>query len=104
MMKKTVNNFFLALSSLVLALSFSGCSVYKMEIQQGNAVSAEAVSQLKPGMTKDEVSTLLGNPLLQDSFHKERWDYVYYSNKDGKKGKQKNITLIFKNEQLASIK
>ena len=75
-----------------------------MEIQQGNAISNETVSQLKPGMSKSEVSTLLGNPLLQDDFHKDRWDYIYYSNQGRKKEKPKNITLIFRNEQLIQVK
>lgn len=103
-MNKTVNFFFVLASGFVLALSLSACSIYKMEIQQGNALSNETISQLKPGMSKSEVATLMGNPLLQDDFHKDRWDYIYFSNKDGKKGKQKNITLLFKNEVLMGVK
>ena len=52
-------------------------SVYRMEIQQGNYISQEAVSQLKPGMTKDQVRFVLGTPLVADIFHENRWDYVY---------------------------
>ena len=50
---------------------------YRMEIQQGNFVSQEAVSQLKLGMTKEQVRFVLGTPLLTDIFHADRWDYVY---------------------------
>ncbi len=50
---------------------------YRMEIQQGNFVSQEMVSQLKPGMTKDQVRFVLGTPLITDSFHADRWDYVF---------------------------
>jgi len=52
-------------------------SVYRMEIQQGNFVSQEAVAQLKLGMTKDQVRFVLGTPLVTDIFHEDRWDYVY---------------------------
>ena len=50
---------------------------YRMEIQQGNFVSQDMVSQLKPGMTKDQVRFVLGTPLITDSFHADRWDYVF---------------------------
>ena len=53
-----------------------GC-IYRMEIQQGNLVTQESVSQLKQGMTKDQVKFILGTPLVVDIFHAERWDYVY---------------------------
>jgi outer membrane protein assembly factor BamE len=85
-------------------LTVSACSIYKMEIQQGNALSNETVSQLKPGMSKNEVATLLGNPLLHDAFHKDRWDYVYYTNKKGEENLRKNLTLIFQNGLLVQVK
>ncbi len=91
-------------TTILLMLTFSACSVYKMEIQQGNALSNETVSQLRPGMTKNEVATLLGNPLLHDSFHKDRWDYVYFTNKKGKESLRKNLTLLFRNGQLMQVK
>ena len=47
---------------------------YRIEIQQGNFVSQEMVSQLKPGMSKDQVRFVLGTPLITDSFHADRWD------------------------------
>ena len=62
------------------ALAVTGCSKwteYRIDIQQGNVVSREAVRQLKPGMTRDQVRFLLGTPLLTDVFHDNRWDYVY---------------------------
>ena len=52
-------------------------SPYRMEIQQGNFVSQEMLSQLKLGMTKDQVRFVMGTPLITDSFHADRWDYVF---------------------------
>src|SRR5882672_113717 len=64
------------LRALLLAvLAFlSGCGVpripgitpYRMEIQQGNFLSQEAITKLKPGMSRDEVKLILGTPLLTD--------------------------------------
>lgn len=62
-----------------LAVS-SGCSFfspYRIEIQQGNFISQEAMNQIKPGMTKDQVRGILGTALINDVFHVDRWDYVY---------------------------
>ncbi len=67
-----------------LALAVAGCSwvprpvtEYKIDIQQGNVLTQEMVSQLKPGLTKDQVRFILGTPVLMDMFHANRWDYVY---------------------------
>src|SRR5262245_40825705 len=39
-----------------------GITPYKIDIQQGNFVSQEMVSQLKPGMSKEQVRLALGTP------------------------------------------
>ena len=69
---------------LFLATVLSGCSSvprivneYKIDVQQGNVLTQEMVSQLKPGQTKDQVRFILGTPVLADVFHANRWDYVY---------------------------
>jgi len=69
---------------LLLATVLSGCSSvprivneYKIDVQQGNVLTQEMVSQLKPGLTKDQVRFILGTPVLIDVFHPNRWDYVY---------------------------
>ena len=57
-----------AMAALLLAscgsprLSALDVSPYRMEIQQGNFISQEAVSQLKLGMSKDQVRFVLSAP------------------------------------------
>ncbi len=51
--------------------------VYRPDVQQGNFVSKEMVSQLKVGMTPEQVRFVLGTPLVTDVFHGERWDYPF---------------------------
>ena len=70
--------------TLLLATVLSSCSSvprivneYKIDVQQGNVLTQEMVSQLKPGLTKDQVRFILGTPVLIDVFHANRWDYVY---------------------------
>lgn len=69
---------------------------YKIDIQQGNVLTQEMVSQLKPGQTKDQVRFILGTPVLADVFHANRWDYVYRLQK-GSTGlvEERKFTVIF---------
>ena len=54
---------------------------YKIDVQQGNVLTQEMVSQLKPGLSRDQVRFILGTPVLMDMFHANRWDYVYWLKK-----------------------
>ena len=75
-----------------------------MEVQQGNALNNETVSQLQKGMSKAEVASLLGNPLLQDNFRSNRWDYIYFKRNGNKLANKQNLTLLFENDQLAQVR
>jgi len=80
-----------------------GITPYKMDIQQGNFVSQDMVSQLKPGMTKEQVRFILGTPLVTDIFHPDRWDYVYWREApDGSREKRK-LTVLFEKGELARL-
>ena len=98
-MKKNLSLLFLSILVSVL----SSCSSYKLEVQQGNAVPSEAVAKLKPGMSRAEVTALLGTPLLQDSFQTNRWDYVFYISKSGKQTQRKDLILTFNGNRLTHI-
>ena len=80
-----------------------GVTPYKPEIQQGNYISQEMVSQLKPGMSKDQVRFIMGTPLLTDIFHADRWDYVYW--REGSRGKRESrrLALFFDGGRLERI-
>ncbi len=91
------------LCTSILVLLLSSCSTYKMEVQQGNALSNEAVSQLRQGMSKDEVLSMLGTPLLQDNFRSNRWDYVYFTKQGKKTSNRQGITLLFRGDSLVRV-
>jgi outer membrane protein assembly factor BamE len=80
-----------------------GVTPYKIEIQQGNYVSQEQVSQLKPGMTKDQVRLVLGTPLITDVFHAERWDYVYWREAPDGKRESRRLALHFADGRLERV-
>lgn len=54
---------------------------YRIDVQQGNVLTQEMVSQLRPGLTRDQVRFILGTPVLMDMFHANRWDYFYWLKK-----------------------
>jgi len=90
----------------LLALLFlpAGCAVYKIDIQQGNEITGEMLSQLEIGMSKREVGKLIGFPLVTDPFHADRWDYYFYL-KRGATGEvqQHSATLHFSDDALSGI-
>lgn len=98
-------------AALALAVSAGGCGVpralgiapYKIEVQQGNFLSQEMVSQLQPGMNKEQVRSIMGTPLLTDIFHGERWDYVFSRmTVDGKREKRR-VAVFFEDGKLTRI-
>jgi outer membrane protein assembly factor BamE len=65
------------LALIIAALSLSAC-VYRVDIQQGNFVDTDRLAQLEVGMDERQVSFLLGDPVVRDTFNDQRWTYVYY--------------------------
>jgi len=93
------------------AFALAGCSgfttwldAYTIDIQQGNYVSQDMVSQLKLGMSKEQVRFVLGTPLLTDIFHADRWDYVYYHKIPGGKTVKRGLAVFFKDGKLVQVK
>ncbi|NNJ91726.1 MAG: outer membrane protein assembly factor BamE [Gammaproteobacteria bacterium] len=77
--------------------------MYRPDIQQGNVITQEMINQLKPGMSKRQVTYILGTPGLVDSFHQDRWDYIYTLKENAQDIEQKNLTIFFENDQLTRI-
>ena len=75
-----------------------------MDVQQGNVVNSKMMAQLRPGMTKSQVRFILGTPLIQDSFHKDRWDYFYQMRKGGAVVEQRRVILDFENDVLKGVR
>ena len=96
--------------ALIVAAA-SGCSSvprivseYKIDVQQGNVLTQDMVSQLKPGLTKDQVRFVLGTPVLMDMFHSNRWDYVYRLQKGTGEVEMRNFSTFFDaNDRLIRV-
>lgn len=102
---------FLRYPIILLALLCTACGTalptvkpFKLDVQQGNVVTSKMLLQLRPGMTKSQVRFIMGTPLIQDSFHGNRWDYVYQMRESGKITEQRRVILDFENELLKSVR
>ena len=72
-------------------------SLYKPPIHQGNSglLDEDAVERLRPGMRRDQVSYLLGKPVLPNVFRRDRWDYVYYHIPARGEKERRDMSLFF---------
>ena len=96
---------------LLLAVLCASCTStlpslkpYHLDIQQGNVVTSKMMLQLKPGMSKSQVRYVMGTPLLHDSFHQDRWDYLYQMNKGGNLVERRRVILEFNSDGLAKVR
>ena len=89
---RIIRSFTLAsLLTVLVGCSFPG--VHKIDIQQGNVITQDMIDQLRPG-----------TPLITDTFHSDRWDYLYSIQTAGGARKQERISLMFDdNQQLLGL-
>lgn len=97
----------LASLTFVGLTALAGCSfpgVYKVDIQQGNVITQDMIDQLRPGMTRRQVRFIMGNPLITDTFHANRWDYLYSFQAGGSRRQQERVSLVFNDrDQLVGL-
>jgi outer membrane protein assembly factor BamE len=105
-----------AVAAVLAATALAGCSYYntasqqitkhitpyQITVVQGNFVSSEAAAKLHVGMTREEVRSVLGTPLLTDMFHNDRWDYLFYFQRGTTQVVQRReLTVFFEQDKLA---
>ena len=108
-----------AMTLIVTAMLVAGCSmsmpkmpqlkmpkfkmprVHKVTVQQGNVITQEMIDSLKPGMTRAQVAFIMGEPIVRNTFDKDRWDYIYSIDVPGIYGDEKRISLHFQEDKLA---
>ena len=99
---------------IILSIFLMSCSIensipdflpkiYKLDIKQGNEIDSEMLLKLKPAMTMSQVKFVLGTPLILDSFHKQRWDYLYVLRRDGKIIEKRHVIINFEKDLLKNI-
>lgn len=95
----------------LLVLSLVGCSfhmprisiprVHRITIQQGNVITQTMIDKLKPGMTRSQVTFIMGETVLRNSFNPDRWDYIYSVQVPNVGVTKRSATLYFDGDLLA---
>ena len=97
----------IATMGLLVALLTSGCTrfnfPYRIDVEQGNVVTQDAVDQLRPGMDRRQVAFILGTPLITADFRPERWDYFYSMQKGTGRYTKRYLTLFFHGDTLVRL-
>lgn len=88
--------------ALILPLALMACA-YRPDIKQGNFLTPDMVAKVKPGMTQTQVRFVLGPAMVQDPFHPDRWDYVFYDDPDSGPIVEKHVVVMFKDGKVVSI-
>lgn len=94
---------------LVATLLTAGCSslrfpgVFRIDVGQGNLITKDMIDKLRLGMTPRQVEYVMGSAMLADTFHPDRWDYLYSLETGKGLMVQNQLTLYFDNERLAKI-
>ena len=76
---------------------------YRMDIVQGNVLTKEQVTKVKPGMNRAQVRDMLGTPLLTDIFHEDRWDYVFTIRRQGIEPQKRLVVAWFDGDNLKQL-
>ena len=61
------------------------------------------VNRLKPGMTRNQVSFVMGDTVLQDPFERNRWVYLYTLEVPDFFNQQLKMVLDFEDDLLTTI-
>jgi len=93
---------------LAVIAPLTGCEFgliqpHQIDIEQGNAISQKEFESLYTGMTQAEVLEAVGAPMMKDSFHPDRWDYVYRLKPGKGRVRESRFTLYFRDEILVKI-
>lgn len=73
---------------------------YRPNVQQGNWVTQQQISLLRPGMTREQVRFALGTPTLTPIFHSDRWEYPYFLKPGYGDTQERRFTVFFENDVL----
>ena len=97
------NSFSVFFICMMLVIS-SGC-VYRANIAQGNLIKQEDLDQAEVGMTRNQIRFLLGTPMIDDPFHQDRWDYIYYLKIGRKDATAKRwVSVFFEDDRVSEIR
>lgn len=91
-------------SLVAIMMANSAVSNAELNTTQDHVVTATMMLQLRPGMSKSEVTSILGEPLIPEHSHGEEWNYIYQRRENTEVKDQRLVVLFFENGQLKSVR
>lgn len=91
---------------LIIILISTGCGKlrpYQVDIEQGNIINQADIVKLRSGLDKNQVASILGEPLLNKMFDDSTWTYAYTRQVNGGKIEKERLILEFNNNKLIKI-
>ena len=85
--------------SLIL-FSCSSTDLYRVTITQGTVFTQEDLDKLEVGMTKDQVSFVLGQPSFENFFETNVWNYLYKISTGDEIDLERKVKIIFDDSGL----
>ena len=92
------------LTALILTLIMSGCAfpgVYKINVQQGNILTDEELTSLSEGMSRSQVHSVLGSPLLLNPADPSREYYIYTFQRSGGDIEEQRVIVYYDDNQFS---
>ncbi|MEX0604808.1 MAG: outer membrane protein assembly factor BamE [Marinobacter sp.] len=86
---------------LLTAIVLAGCSfpgVYKINVQQGTILSEDELTQLEKGMTRQQVRSVLGSPIMLNPVDPSREYYTYTFQRSGGEIKEQQVIVYYEND------
>lgn len=91
---------------LIIILIITGCGKlrpYRVDVEQGNIITTADIAKLHTGLDKSQVTSILGDPLLNEVFDSNTWSYAYTKQINGGKIEKERLILEFKNNKLTKV-
>ena len=87
--------FFIYVIVFLVVASCSNTSIYNRTVTQGTVFKQDDIDRLEIGMSKDQVSFIMGQPSFQNIFDENIWDYYFQVKNGAKIQSEKKLKLLF---------
>lgn len=90
---------------VLLACIFTvNACVFRIDVQQGNLLEDNDIDAVQVGMTRSQIRFVLGTPVIEDAFHPDRWDYIYYFRQGRSRiADRRWIIVLFDGDRVSEI-
>ena len=99
----TIHRFLICLFATLTIVGCANGLLHRLDQQQGNLVTDRMIELLKPGMNREQVVFIMGQPILKNSFDSDRWDYIYTYAPRSQNPEKRYITLYFEKGLLTRL-